>query len=293
MRSLPLPSVIRRSTLNEPLGALVVACVMTAVAPLRRMTTRQVTPLRFWSTSNSASRRPSSGLAFRLALEPPVQLPATRVSREFPPPPPLSSSLPPLASAAPGSAMPMTRPSAMVRVIFMSSLRSGKRSIVTLRETRSRSQWDLRPTGGLRRHRLRRLLGELLREAPDGVVDPRILVGLPVGDERGQAVAARLEQTLHRRAALVGRRAVPDEPALAERAELGADPPGVDAAVRGEGVRIACVALGGLHEQPRRAGGEVDLRGVDGALDERARALAADELRQLAHELTQRVARPR
>src|SRR3954466_2171938 len=75
--SLPLPFVSRRLTVKEPLGAVVLALVLTATLPLRRVVTFQVTPFLFWSTSNSVSRRPSSGLTLSFVLDDLVQLPAT------------------------------------------------------------------------------------------------------------------------------------------------------------------------------------------------------------------------
>jgi hypothetical protein len=45
--SLPAPLLTRRSTLNEPLGAFVVAFVLTTSRPSRRILTCHFTPLRF------------------------------------------------------------------------------------------------------------------------------------------------------------------------------------------------------------------------------------------------------
>src|SRR4051812_14857032 len=84
MRSAPAPSATRRRSSNEPLGARVVLVVETTALPLRRRTTFQRTPLRFWSTSNSVSRRPSSRLTLSLAVEPFEQVP--RAVASSPPP---------------------------------------------------------------------------------------------------------------------------------------------------------------------------------------------------------------
>ena len=80
MRSLPAGSPMRRSTEKEPLGAFVVALVLTTDLPLRWIRTVQRTPLRFWSTSNSVSRRPPSCFAFSLAEEPRCSGPWTRLT---------------------------------------------------------------------------------------------------------------------------------------------------------------------------------------------------------------------
>ena len=72
-----------RRTSNEPLGGRVVALVLAATLPLRRSTTFQVTPLRFWSTSNSDSMRPSSGLSLIFAEELFEQVPRRSTSASF------------------------------------------------------------------------------------------------------------------------------------------------------------------------------------------------------------------
>ncbi len=56
----PARFAVRRSTSNEPEGAVVVAVVLTTRVPLSVMTTCQVWPTTFWSTSNSTrcGRRP-------------------------------------------------------------------------------------------------------------------------------------------------------------------------------------------------------------------------------------------
>ena len=60
------------------------AVVLTATFPLRRSTTSQVTPLRFWSTSKSVSIRPFSGLSLIFAVAFPVQVPLRRTSPSLP-----------------------------------------------------------------------------------------------------------------------------------------------------------------------------------------------------------------
>src|SRR4051794_41918775 len=100
MRSLPAPSESRRRSSNEPLGARVVLVVDTTTRPLRRRTTFQRTPLRFWSTSNSVSRRLSSRPTFSLAGGPLAHGP---VGRATAPPPclgPGGGGGPPPAGAA-------------------------------------------------------------------------------------------------------------------------------------------------------------------------------------------------
>jgi hypothetical protein len=79
-RSAPGASGRSRSMLNEPLGPRVVALVATTRSPLWRMRTFQRMPLRFWSTSNSTSMRPSSGPALIFAVEAPVHEPARSTS---------------------------------------------------------------------------------------------------------------------------------------------------------------------------------------------------------------------
>src|SRR5699024_5094081 len=73
--SVPAGLAVRRSTENEPLGARVVAVPWANAVPLRRSVQFQFWPLRFVSTSNSTSRRPSSGLAFRFQSAAPLQPP--------------------------------------------------------------------------------------------------------------------------------------------------------------------------------------------------------------------------
>ena len=75
---LPAPPARRRRTSNEPLGARVVRMLRKTVDPLRLIVTRQRLPTRFWSTSNSVSRRPLSRLTFSLEVEFMVQWPAAR-----------------------------------------------------------------------------------------------------------------------------------------------------------------------------------------------------------------------
>src|SRR4051794_23699197 len=76
----PAPLASRRSMLKEPLGARVVRDVSTATVPLRLIWTAQLTPLTFWSTSNSVFRRPRSRLTLSFAVESPVHSPRTRTS---------------------------------------------------------------------------------------------------------------------------------------------------------------------------------------------------------------------
>ena len=82
--SVPAALPRRRSTLNEPLGAFVRALVFTATLPLRLIVTCQRTPVRFWSTSNSVSSRPLSGLTLSLEEEDFVQEPLTVLAFEPP-----------------------------------------------------------------------------------------------------------------------------------------------------------------------------------------------------------------
>lgn len=82
-RSVPDMFGSSRRTSNEPLGATVVACVETRCTPFCDSVTRHVTPLRFWSTSNSVSMRPSSGLSLSFDVAEPVQDPETRTSLSF------------------------------------------------------------------------------------------------------------------------------------------------------------------------------------------------------------------
>ena len=65
-------SAIRRLTENDPLGGRVMRTPRKTTTPFRLITTFQRRPLRFWSTSNSVSTRPSSCLAlsFQFAPEP-------------------------------------------------------------------------------------------------------------------------------------------------------------------------------------------------------------------------------
>jgi hypothetical protein len=114
IRSLPAPLCRRRFTLNEPLGACVVARVRTATAPSRRIVTFHVTPLRFWSTSNSVSIRAPSGLTFSFAVDAPVQWPATRLAS---PPPCLA-----VATAGAKAAIARARLTLVLRMLFMASL---------------------------------------------------------------------------------------------------------------------------------------------------------------------------
>src|SRR3954447_14937336 len=107
IRSLPAPLASRRRTSKEPLGARVVAVVAATRLPLRLSVTRQRTPLRFWSTSNSASRRPSSDLTLSLADEDFVQLPRA-----------LASSSPPcLARAVVGASAAAATTAVRVRML--------------------------------------------------------------------------------------------------------------------------------------------------------------------------------
>src|SRR5580765_1876739 len=90
----PGPEITRRME-KEPLGARVIAVVAATTDPLRRRVTFHGTPLRFWSTSNSTSMRPSSWLSLSLAVELFVQTPLTRT-----PGPPLADAIGATARAA-------------------------------------------------------------------------------------------------------------------------------------------------------------------------------------------------
>ena len=87
----PFDVVLR--TLNEPLGALVTLWPLQKTVPSFFSDTSQVCPLRFWSTSNSTSMRPSSGLSLSFQSDVAVQEPALTTS-------------PDLASTAPGATLP-------------------------------------------------------------------------------------------------------------------------------------------------------------------------------------------
>src|SRR6476469_7245469 len=82
----PAAPAIRGSKENEPLGAWVVRVARAATAPLRRRVTCQVAPARFWSTSNSVSRRPSSGLTLSFQVLPSLQRPERWTTFLSPPP---------------------------------------------------------------------------------------------------------------------------------------------------------------------------------------------------------------
>jgi hypothetical protein len=65
---------------NDPLGRRVVRMPRKTTRPLSRSTTLQPWPIRFWSTSYSASIRPSSSFSFSFQTLAPPQRPL-RLSR--------------------------------------------------------------------------------------------------------------------------------------------------------------------------------------------------------------------
>ena len=137
----------------------------------------------------------------------------------------------------------------------------------------------------------RDLAGELAGDASDRVVEARVLVGAPVGHERLEGLARRVDQALGHDLAGVGDVVVVDEPAFVEHVDLLVDPGGVDGAVLGDRAGVVEVdPLVCLDEQPGGPRRKVDTGCVDGALDERLRALAADQAGELASQLAQRVA---
>src|SRR3954467_11035563 len=73
--ALPLRFAICRSTENDPLGGRVVREPRNTCVPLSVMRTAQLWPDLLLSTSNSTSRRPSSGLAFSFHVAPDEQEP--------------------------------------------------------------------------------------------------------------------------------------------------------------------------------------------------------------------------
>ena len=85
IRSVPGWLSIRFSTENDPLGAFVRAEPRKATLPLSLIRTFQRTPFLFWSTSNSTSRRPSSGLTLIVAVLEPLHLPAFLTSASLAP----------------------------------------------------------------------------------------------------------------------------------------------------------------------------------------------------------------
>ena len=115
--------------------------------------------------------------------------------------------------------------------------------------------------------------------------------GLQSATSALQGLARRVDQALGDGLAAVGEVVVVEEPALVEQVDLLAHPGGVDRAVLGDRVGVVEVdALVGLDEQPGGAGRQVDTGCVDGALDVRLRALAAEQAGELAGQLAQRVA---
>ena len=70
MRSRPAALAIRRLTENDPLGGRVMRAPRKTTTPFRLITTFQRRPLRFWSTSNSVSTRPSSCFALSFQFAP-------------------------------------------------------------------------------------------------------------------------------------------------------------------------------------------------------------------------------
>jgi hypothetical protein len=111
----------------------------------------------------------------------------------------------------------------------------------------------------------------------------RALVGAPVGDQLGELLVQRPEQTLGGGVPGRGRRDAGDQPAGLERRGLLAHPGDVERTTVGDRLRIAeRGALFRLDEQPGRPGLEIDAGGRDRARDEGAGAAAADEARELA-----------
>ena len=81
----------------------------------------------------------------------------------------------------------------------------------------------------------------------------------------------------------VGELVVSTSPRSLSIVDLLVHPRGIDRPVVGDRVGVAEIdALVGLDEQPRGADRQVDAGRLDGALDERARALAADQAGELA-----------
>ena len=114
MVSAPARLAMRRSTSNEPLGGWVVRLPANTCTPLSVIRTDQVWPLRFESTSNSTSRRPSSGLALSFQSEAPVQEPRRMTSPSLAEAGP--AAMPPTSMAAAAPAMPRRAGSRWVMV---------------------------------------------------------------------------------------------------------------------------------------------------------------------------------
>ena len=105
----PFVPAMWRSRLNEPLGASVVRVAWITRRPSWRISTAHGTPVRFWSTSNSTSRRRLSCLTLSLDVLLTLHLPATRT-----PSPLLAEAL--WTVVAP-SAAAMVKAAAMVLVV--------------------------------------------------------------------------------------------------------------------------------------------------------------------------------
>ncbi len=108
MRSVPALLVSVRLTLNDPLGACVVAEPERTAWPLRLMVQFQCWPARLTSTSPSTSSRPLSAFAFNFHDPCAEQLPWSRT-----PPPPLWANAAG-ASTSPEPSMPRASEVAMV-----------------------------------------------------------------------------------------------------------------------------------------------------------------------------------
>src|SRR4051812_49613094 len=76
---------MRRWKEKEPLGAFVMRVPVAATFPPERSVTSQRTPLRFWSTSNSVSRRPLSGLTLSFHVLPSEHEPERTTRLSLPP----------------------------------------------------------------------------------------------------------------------------------------------------------------------------------------------------------------
>jgi hypothetical protein len=71
---------VRRRTSNDPLGACVRLEPRQKTLPLRFRRMFHLWPTRFWSTSNSTSMRPFSGLSFSFQSDAAVQEPRRMTS---------------------------------------------------------------------------------------------------------------------------------------------------------------------------------------------------------------------